>query len=162
MTWVDFVILAIIAISAIVSLLRGFVREALSLGSWIVAFWIGFTFSAPLSVYFADLISVPSLQIAAAFALLFLATLALGAWINFLVYKLVEKTGLSGTDRLIGILFGAARGGVIVVILVLLAGLTPMPRDAWWRQSTLLDSFEEAALWVRDYLPSDIAGKIVY
>ncbi|GAB4345195.1 MAG: CvpA family protein [Gammaproteobacteria bacterium] len=162
MTWVDIVILAIIAISAIISLLRGFVREALSLGTWIVAFWIGFVFSTPLSVYFADLIAIPSLQLAAAFALLFLATLALGAWVNFLVYKFVEKTGLSGTDRMIGILFGAARGAVIVVILVLLAGLTPMPQDAWWRKSVLLDSFQEMALWVRDYLPNEIAAKIVY
>lgn len=162
MTWVDFVILAIIAISAVVSLLRGFVREALSLGTWIVAFWVGFVFSAPLAVYFADLISIPSLRLAAAFSVLFLATLALGAWINFLVFKFVEKTGLSGTDRMLGILFGAARGGVIVVILVLLAGLTPMPKDAWWQKSTLLESFQEMALWVRDYLPNEIAGKIVY
>ena len=162
MTWVDIVILAIITISAIVSLLRGFVREALSLGTWIIAFVIGFTFSAPLSVYFAELISIPSLQLAAAFAVLFLATLALGAWINYLAYKLVDKTGLSGTDRILGILFGAARGGVIVIVLVLLAGLTPLPKDAWWRQSTLLDSFQEMALWVRDYLPGEIAGKIAY
>lgn len=162
MTWVDFVILVIIAVSAIVSLLRGFVREALSLATWILAFVIGFTFSASLAVYFAEWISIPSLQMAAAFAILFLLTLAIGAWINYLVYKIVEKTGLSGTDRIIGVAFGAARGVLVVVVLVLLAGLTPLPDDPWWDQSRLLGSFEEMAVWVRGYLPADIAGNVVF
>ncbi|KAA3626065.1 MAG: CvpA family protein [Proteobacteria bacterium] len=162
MTWVDIAILAIIAISAVVSLLRGFVREALSLASWILAFWISFAFSAALAVHFAAWISVPSLQLAAAFALLFLVTLALGAWFNYLVYKIVQKTGLSGTDRIIGVAFGAARGVLVVVVLVLLAGLTPLPGDPWWDQSRLLGSFEKMAVWVRGYLPADIAGNVVF
>lgn len=162
MTWVDIAILAIIVVSAVVSLLRGFVREALSLATWVLAFWIGFGFSGSLAVYFAEWISIPSLQMAAAFAVLFLATLALGAWLNYLVYKIVEKTGLSGTDRIIGVAFGAARGVLVVVVLVLLAGLTPLPGDPWWGQSRLLGSFETMALWVRGYLPADIAGNVVF
>lgn len=162
MTWVDIAIVAIVAVSAVVSLLRGFVREALSLATWVLAFGISFTFSSSLAVYFADWISIPSLQMAAAFAVLFLVTLALGAWIGFLVYKIVEKTGLSGTDRLIGVIFGAARGVLVVIILVLLAGLTPLPGDPWWNQSRLIGSFEKMAIWVRGYLPADIAGNVVY
>lgn len=162
MTWVDIAILAIIVISAIVSLLRGFVREALSLATWVLAFVVSFTFSSPLAVYFASWISVPSLQLAAAFAVLFLVTLALGAWINYLVYKIVEKTGLSGTDRIIGVAFGAARGVLVVVVLVLLAGLTPLPADPWWHQSRLLGSFVSMAVWVRAYLPADIAANVVF
>ncbi len=162
MTWVDIAIVAIIAVSSVVSLLRGFVREALSLATWVLAFVVSFTFAAALAAYFSSWISVPSLRLAAAFAVLFLVTLALGGWINYLVHKIVEKTGLSGTDRIIGVVFGAARGVMVVVVLVLLAGLTPLPADPWWDQSHLLGSFEKMAIWVRGYLPADVAANVVF
>ncbi len=88
--------------------------------------------------------------------------LLLGAIINFLASKLVDKTGLTGTDRLLGIVFGVARGGVIVAILVLLAGLTPFPQDPWWQDSQFIGYFEELAMWMRSYLPDDIADNITY
>ncbi len=162
MSWVDFLIVGLIVLSALVSLVRGFVREALSLVTWILAFWIGFGFAPPLAVYFADLISVPSLQLAAAFLVLFLVTLALGAWVNFLLFKFVQKTGLGGTDRVVGVLFGAARGVVVVVVLVMLAGLTPLPQDGWWSASLLLPSFEGLALWSSGLLPEAIADSLGY
>jgi membrane protein required for colicin V production len=74
----------------------------------------------------------------------------------------VTKTGLAGTDRLLGVVFGVARGAFIVAILVLFAGLTPMPQDAWWHDSRLLGYFQEFALWMRDYLPKDMAENISY
>lgn len=162
MTGVDLAIIGIIIFSAVISLLRGFVREAVSLLSWVLAFWLGFTFASRLGAYVPKFISVPSLRLAIAFLVLFLVTLAIGASINFLIHKLVEKSGLSSTDRIVGVVFGAARGVVIVVVLVMLAGLTPMPRDQWWHRSSLLGSFQEMAIWVRGHLPPDIAGNFIY
>ena len=120
--WIDVVILALIALSAILSLFRGFVREAVALATWLVALWVAMAFHEDLAAILSQWISTPSAQKITAFAVLFICVLLLGAIINFLASKLVDKTGLTGTDRLLGIVFGVARGGVIVAILVLLAG----------------------------------------
>ena len=160
--WIDVVILALIALSAILSLFRGFVREAVALATWLVALWVAMAFHEDLAAILSQWISTPSAQKITAFAVLFVCVLLLGAIINFLASKLVDKTGLTGTDRLLGIVFGVARGGVIVAILVLLAGLTPFPQDPWWQDSQFIGYFEELAMWMRSYLPDDIADNITY
>ncbi|HKJ08040.1 MAG: CvpA family protein [Gammaproteobacteria bacterium] len=162
MTWVDYGILAVIGVSALVSLVRGFVREAFSLASWVAALWIALAFFEPLSGRLAQWISIPSLRLGAAFAVLFLAVLLLGALIGYLAGQLVQKTGLTGTDRVLGMVFGFGRGMIIVAVLVLLAGLTAMPRDPWWSESQLLPHFQHLALWLRGFLPGDIAARINY
>ena len=160
--WIDVVILALIALSAILSLFRGFVKEAVALVTWLVALWVAMAFYEDLAAILSQWISLPSAQRITAFAVLFICVLLLGAIVNFLASKLVNKTGLTGTDKLLGIVFGVARGGVIVAILVLLAGLTPLPQDPWWQDSQLLGYFQELAMWMRSYLPNEIADNITY
>jgi len=160
--WIDVVILALIALSAILSLFRGFVREAVALATWLVALWVAMAFYEDLATILSQWISTPSAQKVTAFAVLFVCVLLLGAIVNFLAGKLVDKTGLTGTDKLLGIVFGVARGGVIVAILVLLAGLTPVPQDPWWQDSQFIGYFEELAIWMRNYLPTEIADNITY
>jgi membrane protein required for colicin V production len=160
--WIDVVILALIALSAILSLFRGFVREAIALATWLVALWVAMAFYEDLAVILSEWISAPSAQKITAFAVLFICVLLLGAIVNYLAGRLVDKTGLTGTDKMLGIVFGVARGAVIVAILVLLAGLTPLPQDPWWQDSQFIGYFEELAMWVRDYLPHDIADNITY
>jgi membrane protein required for colicin V production len=162
MIWVDFIIIGIIALSALISLVRGFVREAFSLAAWILAFWVAWTFFRELALQLEGAISVQSARLGVAFLILLVATLILGGLVNFLMRQLVEKTGLTGTDRLLGMFFGAARGALLVAILVLLAGLTALPADPWWYESTLIVYFQELAIWLRDLLPPDIAGKFKY
>jgi membrane protein required for colicin V production len=160
--WIDVVIIALIALSAILSLFRGFVREAVALATWLVALWVAMAFYEDLAAILSQWISTPSAQKITAFAILFICVLLLGAIVNYLAGKLVDKTGLTGTDKLLGIVFGVARGGVIVAILVLLAGLTPLPQDPWWQDSQFIGYFQELATWLRDYLPDDIAKNISY
>jgi len=160
--WIDVVILALIALSAILSLFRGFVREAVALATWLVALWVAMAFYEDLATILSQWITVPSAQKITAFAILFICVLLLGAIINFLAGKLVDKTGLTGTDKLLGVAFGVARGGVIVAILVLLAGLTPLPQDPWWQESQFIGYFQELAIWLRSYLPTEIADNISY
>ena len=109
MIWVDYVIIGIIALSAIISVVRGFVREVLSLAGWILAFWVALTFSPQLSTFLAEYIETPTIRLFAAFAGLFIITLILSALVNHLIATIVDKTGLSGTDRMLGIIFGAAK-----------------------------------------------------
>ena len=160
--WIDIVILALIALSAILSLFRGFVREAVALATWLVALLVAMAFYEDLAAILSQWITTPSAQKVTAFVVLFICVLLLGAIVNFLAGRLVDKTGLTGTDKMLGIVFGVARGGVIVAILVLLAGLTPLPQDPWWQDSQFLGYFEEFAMWMRNYLPSDIADNINY
>jgi membrane protein required for colicin V production len=158
MTWVDYAILAIIGISALISIFRGLVREVLSLLAWGCAFWVAWSFMQEAAGWFGGVVSVPAARLVLAFATLFVGTLLVGGLVNLLIGKLIAGTGLSGTDRMLGMLFGVGRGVVIVAALVLAAGLTPVPQDPSWRTSLLLPRFEAAALVMRRYLPAEVAG----
>ena len=155
--WVDFIILGVIGISALISLWRGFLKEVISLVAWVAAFFIAIVFVDEGATLLAPHISVPSVRMAVAFGSLFLITLFIGGLINLLVAMLVKSTGLSGTDRVLGIIFGVLRGVVIVAVLVLLAGLTPIPNDPWWDQSLFLHHFQKLAVMIRDFLPPEFA-----
>jgi membrane protein required for colicin V production len=157
MLWIDYVIIGIIALSAIISVVRGFVKEVLSLAAWVLAFWVALTFSPQFSVLLSDYISTPSVSLFAAFAALFIVTLILSALVNHLIAAIVEKTGLSGTDRMLGVLFGILRGVAIVTLLLLLAAATPMPNDDWWQNAVLIEHFEKLAIWARQFLPVGLA-----
>lgn len=160
--WVDYLVIAIIAISAVMGLLRGFIKEAFALVLWIVAVWVATQYSRDVSVLLQSTISYPSARIAAGFAILFFATLILGSLISFLLSQLIEKTGLTGSDRLLGMLFGISRGAVLVSLLVMLAGLTPLPEDSWWKQSLLIPPFQALALWLKTHMPAGLADYIHY
>jgi len=162
MIWVDYAILAVVLISAFVSLLRGFVREALSLVGWVLAFWVAVRFSPNLSGVIGDAIAEPTLRVITAFVGLFVATLVVTGVINYFATQLVQRTGLTGTDRMIGVVFGILRGSLLIGVLVLLAGLSSLPQDPWWRDSLFLPHFQAMALWLRGLLPGDIAGNFVY
>ncbi len=162
MAWIDIVIIALIVLSAVLSLFRGFVKEALALASWLVAFWVAMVFHEDLAVVLSQWLEEPSVQKITAFSILFICVLLLGALVNYLAGKLVSKTGLTGTDRMLGVLFGVARGAVIVAVLVLLAGLTALPQDSWWQESQLLGYFQEFAIWIHDLIPEGMLDDISY
>jgi len=157
MNWADYLIVTIVALSMLVGLWRGLLREVVSLTTWIAAFAIAFLFAEDGATYLASHIDQSALRTAAAFGGLFLATLLLGGLVGILASYLVDYTGLTGTDRVLGMGFGLLRGTVVIAGLILAAGLTPLPKDAWWQQSVLLDHFQPVALWLRDFLPAELA-----
>jgi len=138
MNTIDWIIIGIVSLSTLISLKRGFVKEALSLVTWIAAFLIARLFRTDLAPLLSEFISSSSTRLVAAFALLFVATLIVGAMINHLVGELVRLTGLSGTDRLFGTIFGLARGLMILVVVVALTKLTPLTEDKWWQESIII------------------------
>lgn len=160
--WIDWGILGLIALSAVIGLMRGLIREVFSLALWGLAFWLGLHYSRDLAVLFEHRIPVPSARMAASFLALFIGTLLVGGVVGYLLSKLVAVTGLSGTDRLAGLVFGLARGALIIAVLVLLAGATPIPEDPWWKQSRLIPPFQSLALWLRGQLPAGIAAYVNY
>jgi len=162
MIWVDYAIIAILVVSAGISLLRGFLREAISLLGWVVAFWLAFTFADDVSQLFARYVSQPSMRQGLAFFAIIVGTLVITAIVMYMVRLIVDKTEITGTDRALGIVFGIARGIVIVAILVLLAGLTALPKDPWWKESMFLPHFQVLAVEMRALLPPEFAGLFQY
>lgn len=162
MNWVDFVFIGIIGISVLLSVWRGFFKEALSLFTWIAALVVAFVFYEPTGDLLAGLVKSPTVRYVISFGVLFLAVLLLGAVLTYLFGQLVTRTGLTGTDRALGVVFGLARGVVIVVLLVMLGGLTTLPQEEWWQESTLMGRFQDLALWAKTYLPGTFGEHITY
>ncbi len=162
MPWLDYVLIGIIVVSALISLFRGFVREAFSLAIWILAFWISWSFFRDLEIHFHSFIGSPTVRLGVAFGGLMLVSLLVGGMVNYLLIQLIERTGMTGTDRFIGMIFGAARGVLVIAALVLLAGLTTLPQESWWQESRLMPYFQELAFWLRDLLPKDVAEHFRY
>ncbi|AEF99054.1 CvpA family protein [Methylomonas methanica] len=160
MIWVDYAISVLILVSAVMGLLRGFIKEAFALTLWVAAIWVGMHYSRDFAVLLQNTISHPSARVAAAFGLLFFMTLILGGLIGFILNQLIEKTGLTGSDRILGMLFGVLRGAVLVSVLVMLGGITPLPEDPWWKQSLLIPPFQSLAVWLKDHIPSALTGYI--
>lgn len=156
MNWADWTIVAIVGVSCLVSLLRGFVHEALSLAAWVAASFIAIAFHQRLADLFARWIETPSIRTVLAFGALFVATLLIGGLLTHLFRSLIEATGLGGLDRLLGTVFGAARGLLIVLaIVILLPMVLPVKEDTWWHESRLIPRFELLEGWARetfDYL----------
>lgn len=142
MNGLDLAVLAVVGLSALIGLWRGFVREVLSVLIWIVALWVGVRFSGDLAVHLEPWIDSPTIRLGAAFVGLFIGALVAGALVNNLLVKLVTSTGLGGTDRLLGGVFGAARGGVVVALVILMLGFTPATQERFWDDSVLLPSIK--------------------
>lgn len=156
MTVVDVVVIFVIFLSALFSLIRGFVKESISLATWIIAIWLAATFAPKLAVALPSSLESEAVRQAVSFGVLFVLTLVVGAIVNMLVSQVVKKTGLSGADRLFGVAFGLLRGGLIIVVFVVIGGMTPLPETDWWQSSVLLQWFENAAIVIQEYIPEDL------
>ena len=156
MTVVDVILIIVIFLSALFSLIRGFVKEAISLATWIIAIWLAATFAPKLAAVLPSGIESEAVRQAVGFGLLFVLSLMAGALVNMLVSQLVKKTGLSGADRIFGVLFGVLRGGLIIVVFVVIGGMTALPESDWWQSSVLLEWFESVAIVIQQYIPEDL------
>ncbi len=162
MTWFDYVVLAIIGISVLLSIMHGLVRELLALASWVVAFIVAQLFAADVAPLLPDAIPNPSLRLLAAFLAVFLTALLLMTLLAILVSSLVRRVGLGAVDRLLGAVFGLVRGLAIVTVVVLLAGLTVLPRQPAWRHAMLSAPLEELANAIKVWLPYDFSKHVTY
>ncbi len=150
MSWLDWTILAIIAVSTLFSLKRGFVKEALSLLAWVAAFLISTAFATRLSLQLTDYITNDSLRYASAYVILFAATLILGSLLNMLLAQVIRVTGLSGADRVLGTVFGFARGLLLVLVLVFIMQAVLAPEDQeFMRDSRLLPHLKVVQQWAQ-------------
>lgn len=160
MIWVDYALAGLLVISAIMGLLRGFRVEAYAALIWVLGIAVSWFFCSEFSVFLNDFISRPVLKIAVAFIGLLSITLVLGSVIGYLLGDALIHTDFLG--RLLGVFMGAVRGLVIASVIVLLAGLTPLPAEAWWHEAQLIFPLQQVVLRLRDSIPSDFGRYINY
>jgi membrane protein required for colicin V production len=162
MTGFDYVVLAVVAISVVVSVVRGAARELLSILSWMVSGYLALQFAPTVAGLLPAGLTSPTMRLATAFIAILLVGLLLFALLALALSQLLKRSGLSATDRVLGAFVGLARAVVILIVLTLLAGLTTLPRETTWRNAALSAPLESLAILVRSYLPKALASRIRY
>lgn len=162
MTSFDYVVLAIIGLSIILSVMRGFFREALAILGWVAAFVTAKTYANQILPMMPEDIPTESLRILAAFLVLFFATLLVATLLAIALSSVFKKMGLGWLNRLLGAFFGLARGILIVCIVVFLAGLTELPNDARWRNAMFSAPLEALVISMLPWVPISIAKHVKY
>lgn len=154
--WVDLAIVGVVALSVITGLIRGFVKELVALCVWILAIWIAYNYSASIDPWLQNYISDKTARTVSAFVLLLIATLIAGGLVNALLGFILKRSGLSGTDRLLGMGFGLVRGVFIVALLMAVVKMTSLPYQEYSNESKLYAKFDPVVDWVYGMMPDFI------
>ena len=152
-TGVDFVILAIIGVSVMTGLFRGFIKELFALGLWICAFWSAGHYSPQFAHVLKPWIHQSELQFFAIFILIVIGVLIVGSLLNHFLGFLISKSGLSGTDRVLGMVFGFVRAILIIALLILVAKLSGFPEEKFNQNSKLYAKFNPVVQWMYSFVP---------
>jgi membrane protein required for colicin V production len=162
MTIIDFIVLAVIVISILLGVIKGLVREVLALAAWVLAF-LAANIAAPDAARLLPAgMASEEIRLLTGFAAVFIVVLIGLSVIAMMASKLVKIAGLGMVDRVLGGIFGLARGALVVLILVLLAGLTSLPRQPAWRNALLAHALEASAGYVKTWLPAELSKRIKY
>ncbi len=153
----DIAILAILGISVVISFMRGFVREAISLAIWVVAVFVSIKMAAFVGGFYTSFIGSETARYIAGFASVFIAVLILGVFVSMFMSTLVDKTGISSTDRLLGIFFGAARGVLLVAVVLMFMSIAPVQSTGLWQKSQLATQFQGVVKWLEALIPEHVA-----
>ncbi len=156
----DIALIAVVALSTLFAFARGIVRELISLATWFVALVAAFAYAGPVAGWFSGLDMSPAAKHVLAFSLILFAVLVGGAILARTLSGVVKAIGLGFVDRLLGAVFGAARGLAVIVLFALVAGVTTLPKQDWWQNSTLGRSLAEAALAFKPWLPRAWAERL--
>ena len=138
--WIDWAMLVIVGISSLISIKRGFVREALSLLGWVVALVVSRMFVDELAALLANVVESPQWRVGLSFTILFGGTLVCFALFNHLVNEFIRMTGLSGLDRVLGMIFGIIRGLILVVVILSIGRIFAF--DDLWSKSEFVSYFD--------------------
>lgn len=162
MTWFDITVFAVVGVSILLGVMRGLVKEVMALASWLVAFLLAKQFAGAAAEFVPASIAAQPLRVAIGFVVILVASL-LVLWVaTFLATELLKATGLSAADRMMGAAFGFVRGLFIVVVAVMVAGLTSLPKHPGWRNAWLSPPFEAVALAARSWLPESVKSSVKF
>ena len=157
MNWVDLAVLIILGLSMLTGLVRGFVKELIALGIWVLAFWLAYHYTAAAEVFLQAYIKDSSVRKIAGFVLILVGTLIAGGLVNALLSVILKRSGLSGTDRLLG--FGFVRGVLVVSLIIVVFKMTSIPQTPYVSNSYLYPRFEPLVAWLSTRMP-DVLGHV--
>lgn len=154
---IDLIIIGIILLSILTGMVRGFVKELIAICVWISAIWLGVNYSHFVGVYLQDYISDSFVRNAVAFVIILLISILLGSLVNAVFSFILKNTGLNGTDRLLGMIFGCVRGVLLVSLLILAIKITNvLPVDNYISKSIMYDKFTPVVNWLYSIAPDFI------
>jgi membrane protein required for colicin V production len=162
MSLLDIAIVAILVLSLLLGVWRGFVREIFSLAGWVLAFLAANAVAAPIGDALPTSIARPEVRVLIAFIVVFVFTLSATALAAMLVSKLFKAAGLGGVDRTLGGLFGLARGVVILLAITIAAGLTALPKHPLWKESVGAGMLTRTVLQLKGWLPPRLESRLRY
>ena len=145
MVAIDYIILAIVLVSAVTGLIQGFLREVFSLVSWVLAVWLAWKIGPSLEPHLGGVLRQAPYGLWAGRAIVFIAVLVIGGIIGAILNYYVRLSIFSGLDRLLGFVLGLVRGVVIVGVAVLLAQQARLDGETWWKKSKLLPVVQPVA-----------------
>lgn len=160
MNGVDLVIVGVLAISVLIGLWRGLISELLSLAAWIAAFWIAWALGPVVGSWLKPWVTSDTARLMVGYVICFAVVLVVGALLRVVFRRLLWSTGLSGLDRLLGMVFGFLRGVLLVSLAVFLLGFTAFTQSVWWRQSTLLPQFQGVVIWLGQNVPAGMRARL--
>ena len=149
MNGADWIIIAVVVISCLIGLWRGFMREAISLATWIIGLWLAWTFSPSIEPMLGGLLSGPQVRVWVARLIILVLVVLAGNLVGFVVTRAVRYSPFGVADRMLGVLFGLLRGALLIGVGVILGELLELDGEPWWSKSTLLPYTEFLGDWVR-------------
>jgi membrane protein required for colicin V production len=162
MIWIDYVLIGLVSVPALIGVIKGLKQQAYSFLWWLVAVAVGLSFSYEFTRFLKPTIIDPAGLMAASFALLCILTLLVGGIIRLLLGSSGINSGLNLGERLGGLLFGILHGIIFAYILVLLSGISVLPRSPWWKQAKLIPPLQAVAVWSHDHIPSELTKNVSY
>lgn len=162
MTWFDWMVVAVVALSALTALARGIVRSLIALVAWVVGLIAAIAWTPTLGGMLPQSASYPFVPYLVVFVLIFIAALVAGALIAMPLRAIINAAGLDFVDRSLGAVFGLARGAVLIIAFTLIAGLTTLPGADWWQNSLFAPTLARSALTLAPWLPRKWADDLDY
>lgn len=152
--WVDYAIISVIALSAITGLIRGFIKEIVALGVWVTAGWTAFVYAKPVASWLATYVQDKSARVILAYVVIIVGTLIIGGLLNTMLSFIMHHSGLTGTDRLLGVGFGTVRGIFVVALLLVVVRLSAFPEEDYRKHSLLYHYFTPVVDKLYQYVPN--------
>ena len=157
MTWFDYTIIGIFGFSILISFFRGFLKEAISLVTWGAGILLALKFAKPVSTFLHEHVHSEMASYAISFVGIFILVWLLGTVVSFLIRLAVDRTAiLSGADRMLGIVFGALRGLLVVAVVMMFINASAMQSALWYKKATLPIYFQGVVLWLDGFLPQHL------
>lgn len=155
MPWFDLFIIAVLVLSTVISIIRGFAKDAISLAAWILAFIVALSLADKLALILPASLEDPRLRLGVAVATLFIATLVMGMVANFLMTGFINMARMRNLDRSLGAIFGFVRGVVIICLLAVLAAFIDLDEAEWWQRSKLMPAAVAVVHYIEPMLPDN-------